>query len=78
MYRPYPDRDRALRHAERARASYLYGRFPQRYVLGFDADSAARAAAAMTKAAHPFGEMLRIIHADPPETPSFPLFARQA
>lgn len=33
-YRPYPDRDRALRQLQRTRAAYRYGRFPQRYVLG--------------------------------------------
>ena len=30
----YPDRDRALRHIKRTQAAYLYGRFPQRYILG--------------------------------------------
>jgi len=32
----YPDRDRALRHLRRSQAVYLYGRFPQRFVLGLD------------------------------------------
>lgn len=32
----YPDRDRSLRHLRRSQAVYLYGRFPQRVVLGFD------------------------------------------
>ncbi|MFC8494724.1 hypothetical protein ACFUJU_28810 [Streptomyces sp. NPDC057235] len=30
----YPDRARALRHVHRVREEYLYGRFPQRYILG--------------------------------------------
>lgn len=30
----YPNRDRTLRHIRRTRAEYLYGRFPQRIVLG--------------------------------------------
>ncbi|MFD5724667.1 hypothetical protein ACFWMT_01010 [Streptomyces sp. NPDC058368] len=30
----YPNRERALRHVKRTRAAYLYGRFPQRYILG--------------------------------------------
>lgn len=30
----YPNRDRTLRHIKRTRAAYLYGRFPQRIVLG--------------------------------------------
>jgi hypothetical protein len=34
MRRPYPNRERALRHLHRTRAVYLYGRFPQRYILG--------------------------------------------
>lgn len=32
----YPDCGRALRHLRRSQALYLYGRFPQRVVLGFD------------------------------------------
>lgn len=32
----YPDRDRALRHLRRTQAVYLYGRCPQRVVLGLD------------------------------------------
>lgn len=32
----YPDRGRSLRHLRRSQAVYLYGRFPQRVVLGFD------------------------------------------
>ncbi|MFE3495275.1 hypothetical protein ACFXOS_19750 [Streptomyces sp. NPDC059175] len=34
MPTPYPNRARALRHVHRTRAAYLYGRFPQRYILG--------------------------------------------
>lgn len=34
-YRPYPNRDRALRHLRYSQAAYLYGRCPQRVVLGF-------------------------------------------
>lgn len=30
----YPNRDRSLRHIKRTQAIYLYGRFPQRIVLG--------------------------------------------
>lgn len=30
----YPNRDRTLRHIKRTQAAYLYGRFPQRVVLG--------------------------------------------
>lgn len=30
----YPNRERALRHLKRTQAAYLYGRFPQRYILG--------------------------------------------
>lgn len=30
----YPNRERALRHVKRTQAAYLYGRFPQRYILG--------------------------------------------
>ncbi|MET9050131.1 hypothetical protein ABZW50_03130 [Streptomyces bacillaris] len=30
----YPNRDRALRNLKRNRATYLYGRFPQRHILG--------------------------------------------
>lgn len=30
----YPNRERALRHIKRTRAVCLYGRFPQRYILG--------------------------------------------
>lgn len=30
----YPNRERALRHLKRTQAVYLYGRFPQRYILG--------------------------------------------
>lgn len=30
----YPNRDRALRHLKRTRATYLYGCFPQRHILG--------------------------------------------
>lgn len=36
MNRPYPNRDRALRHIQRTRAAYQYGRSPQRWVLGID------------------------------------------
>lgn len=35
-YRPYPNTDRALRHLQRTRAAYQYGRVPQRYAMGFD------------------------------------------
>ncbi|WP_037872341.1 hypothetical protein [Streptomyces sp. SPB074] len=35
-HRPYPNRDRALRHLRHMQAVYLYGRVPARYVLGFD------------------------------------------
>ncbi|MFJ4418307.1 hypothetical protein [Streptomyces sp. NPDC088925] len=35
-YRPYPNRDRALRHLRHTQAVYLYGRVPVRYVLGLD------------------------------------------
>ena len=31
---PYPNRERTLRHIKRTQAAYLYGRFPQRIVLG--------------------------------------------
>jgi hypothetical protein len=34
-YRPYPNRDRALRHLRYSQATYLYGRCPQRVALGF-------------------------------------------
>ncbi|THA31782.1 hypothetical protein E6R18_15730 [Streptomyces sp. A1277] len=30
----YPNRERALRHLKRTQTAYLYGRFPQRYILG--------------------------------------------
>ncbi|WP_411118998.1 hypothetical protein [Streptomyces sp. 058-1L] len=30
----YPNRERALKHIKRTQAAYLYGRFPQRYILG--------------------------------------------
>ncbi|MFE3383002.1 hypothetical protein [Streptomyces anulatus] len=30
----YPNRNRALRHLQRTRSAYLYGRFPQRHILG--------------------------------------------
>ncbi|MEU0309769.1 hypothetical protein [Streptomyces cyaneofuscatus] len=30
----YPNPHRALRHLKRGRAAYLYGRFPQRHLLG--------------------------------------------
>ncbi|MEV0884739.1 hypothetical protein AB0J03_12985 [Streptomyces microflavus] len=30
----YPNRERALKHIKRTQAVYLYGRFPQRYILG--------------------------------------------
>lgn len=36
MVQPYPDRGRALRHIQRQRAMYLYGRFPRRYMFGLD------------------------------------------
>ncbi|MCY0961559.1 hypothetical protein [Streptomyces sp. H27-H5] len=34
MHAGYPNRDRALRHVHRTRATYLYARFPQRHILG--------------------------------------------
>lgn len=39
-HRPYPDRERTLRHQQRGRAHYLYGRFPQRYALGMTSEQA--------------------------------------
>lgn len=30
----YPNRERALRQVHRTRTAYLYGRFPQRVILG--------------------------------------------
>jgi hypothetical protein len=35
-HRPYPNADRALRNLRHQQAVYLYGRVPQRYVMGFD------------------------------------------
>jgi hypothetical protein len=34
--RPYPNAERALNNLRRQQAVYQYGRFPQRYVMGFD------------------------------------------
>jgi len=36
-YRPYPNADRASRNLRRQQAVFLYGRVPQRHVLGLDA-----------------------------------------
>jgi hypothetical protein len=41
-HRPFPNVDRALRNLRHQQAVYKYGRVPQRYVLGFDADLSAR------------------------------------
>lgn len=39
-HRPYPNRDRALRHLRQRQAVYLYTHVPQRIVLGPDLESA--------------------------------------
>lgn len=44
-YRPYPNRDRALRYLRHTQAVYLYGRIPVRYVTGFDQRSTKQVAA---------------------------------